>query len=87
MTATLRLPRVLANVANTELTYQVEGETLSAALDDLFQKEPGLRSHLVDEAGQIRPHVSMFVDRDPAMPSTPVVDGTEIRVLQAVSGG
>lgn len=87
MTATLRLPRVLANVAKTGLVYQVEGKTLREALDDLFEKEPGLRGHLVDETGRLRDHVSMFVDRDQSDLGARVDDGVEIRVLQAVSGG
>lgn len=87
MTATLHLPRVLANVAKAELVYQVEGKTLKGALEDLFEKEPRLRGHLLDESGNLRPHVSMFVGRDQADLDTAVVDGVEIRVLQAVSGG
>jgi sulfur-carrier protein len=87
VTATLRLPRFLADVANTELVYQVEGSNLSRALDDLFEQEPGLRGHVVDETGRIRPHVSLFVDRTQADLGTAVTDGAEIRILQAVSGG
>lgn len=87
MTATLRLPRVLATVANTELSHQVEGDTLALTLEDLFRREPGLRNHLLDEGGRIRRHVSVFVDSDQADLGTAVGDGAEIRVLQAVSGG
>jgi molybdopterin converting factor small subunit len=87
VTATLRLPRGLASVANTDLSHQVEGDTLAGALDDLFEREPGLRNHILDEEGRIRPHVSMFVDRDQAGLTAPVRDGAEIHVLNAVSGG
>ena len=87
MSATLRLPRFLADVVNTDSTHRVEGETLHAALLDLFDREPGLRNHLFDERGDIRPHVSIFVDRERADLAAPIPEGAKILVLQAVSGG
>jgi molybdopterin synthase sulfur carrier subunit len=87
MTATLRLPRMLAQAARTGLTHQVEGPTVSDVLRSLFQQEPGLQGHIVDESGEIRPHVSLFVDGRQASLDSVVRDEAEIRVLQAVSGG
>jgi hypothetical protein len=49
-------------------------------LEDLFDSAPGLRQHLLDEDGRIRPHVLVFVD-------TPVGRDADVQVLQAVSGG
>jgi molybdopterin converting factor small subunit len=87
VTATLRLPRFLSTVANTEKVQTVDGENLEKVLTDLFAREPGLRPHILDEGGQIRAHVSVFVDREQADLETEVRDGAEIQVLQAVSGG
>ncbi|MCI0425533.1 MAG: MoaD/ThiS family protein [Actinobacteria bacterium] len=87
MTSTVRLPRVLAMTANTDLRHVVNGDTVETALESLFGRQPGLRSHLLDETGEIRPHVSVFVDGRQAALVTPVTDGSEIYVLQAVSGG
>jgi molybdopterin converting factor small subunit len=60
---------------------------VSQVLTSLFQAEPGLRNHLIDEEGNIRTHVLVFVDGERADLSTPVPDGAEVQVLQAVSGG
>lgn len=87
MTATLRLPRVLATTANTSLVHSLQGETVEMVLASLFESEPGLRGHILDETGAIRPHVSVFVDRYQAELGTAVGEGAEIQVLQAVSGG
>jgi hypothetical protein len=65
----------------------VTGGTLGEVLETLFTAEPGLRNHLLDEAGVIRPHVLMFVDADRADIDTPVRPDSEVQVLQAVSGG
>jgi len=87
LTATLKLPRVLAQVANAEMAQPVDGDTLAEALASLFRVSPGLRGHILTESGEIRPHVSVFVDGAQAGLGTPVGVGSEIRVLQAVSGG
>jgi hypothetical protein len=56
-------------------------------LESLFAEEPGLRNHLLDDAGAIRPHVLIFVDAMKADLATPVGPGSQVQVLQAVSGG
>lgn len=85
--AALRLPRLLVHSVEAGLDHEVRGSTLHEALDDLFRSEPGLRSHLLDESGAIRPHVSIFVDGERGSLETAVGESSQIRVLQAVSGG
>lgn len=87
MTARLRLPRMLSHSVRGGLDHDVAGETVREAISALFANEPGLRAHLVDEQGEIRPHVSVFVDGIQANLDTPVRQGADIRVLHAVSGG
>lgn len=87
MTARLRLPRLLAQAAKTGLIHQVEGSTVREALGSLFEREPGLQGHIVDETGEIRPHVSLFVEGTQASLDSLVGEDAEIRILQAVSGG
>lgn len=87
VTATLKLPRMLDEAVSGGPNLQVEGSNVREALSDLFEKEPGLRSHLVDENGEIRPHVSLFVDGVQAGLDTEVSHQASIRVLHAVSGG
>ena len=85
--ATVMLPRMLANAANTAQTHPVEGATVDEALVSLFVSQPGLRGHIVDETGAIRPHVSVFVDGARADLESPLGPNAAIRILQAVSGG
>lgn len=87
MTAEIRLPRVLTHSVKAGLIQEVCGETVGELLEHLFESEPGLRPHLVDETGAIRPHVSIFVDGTQAKLETTVAAGAHIRVLHAVSGG
>lgn len=87
MTVTVRLPRVLSQVITSGTRHQADGDSLAAVLDSLFHGEPALRSHLLDETGQLRRHVMIFVDAERADLDTPVRPGSEVQVIQAVSGG
>lgn len=87
MTSTIRLPRLLAETANTHDSHPVSGSTVAETFDDLFSELPGLRNHVLDETGAIRPHVSVFVDGHQADLSTEVHGDADIRILHAVSGG
>jgi len=56
-----------------------------AALDGAY---PGIRFRMIDEQGQVRPHIKLFVDtaltRDMA---TPLAAGAAVMIVAALSGG
>lgn len=83
----VKLPRVLDSASRSGLRHEVEGSSLNAVLDDLFSNEPALRAHLLDESGKIRSHVLIFIDGRRAGLSDEVGEDSEVRVLQAASGG
>lgn len=88
--ATILLPRLLRPVIGPTTTVEVTGTTLGEAIGDLLDRYPGLRPHLFDENGELRPHVLCFIDgRATRLLETAdvVTPTTEIRFLQAVSGG
>lgn len=87
MTVRVRLPRMLSETVKTDPGHEVDGAKVRDALANLFESVPGLRNHIVDETGSVRPHVSLFVDGVQADLDTALADGSEIRVLHAVSGG
>jgi sulfur-carrier protein len=69
----------------------VPARTVAAALAQVFADNPRLRGYVLDERGAVRQHVTIFVDdapiHDRAALTDPVADGSEIYVLQALSGG
>lgn len=87
MTATLKLSQMLADLVGADLTSRVSGSTVGEALGDLFAGRPILRGHLLDEIGEIRPHVAVFVNGTQAGLDTPVPENATVYVLHAVSGG
>jgi sulfur-carrier protein len=69
----------------------VDAGSLRDALDQAFIANPRLKSYVVDEAGELRKHVAIFIDGVPARDrnglTDPVKAHSEIYVLQALSGG
>lgn len=78
---------MLSEAANTDLRHEVDGGTVAEALETLFERKPGLRNHIIADGGQIRPHVSVFVDGIQSDLGTALRDGSKIMILYAVSGG
>ncbi|SFP67253.1 MoaD/ThiS family protein [Pseudomonas borbori] len=69
----------------------VPGATVAAVLAEVFATNPRLRSYLLDDQGQLRRHVAIFVDGeridDRRHLSDRVGAASEVYVVQALSGG
>lgn len=69
----------------------VEGGTVAECLSAYFELHPQVRTYVLDDQGRIRRHVAVFVGgdqlRDPVRQTDAVDSGTEITVMQALSGG
>jgi molybdopterin converting factor small subunit len=67
---------------------QASGATLSAVLADLDRQFPGLRFRVVDEQGQLRPHMRVFVgQRELRELQSPLAQDDTLHLIQALSGG
>ena len=87
----VRLPLVLATMAEGERDIAVRGESLREALADLVRQRPRLERHLFDESGALRRHVRCFHDAEYASEregfDRRLRTGDRITILQSVSGG
>ena len=72
-------------------TMAVSGSTVREALAQMFVDHPRIEAYLLDDQGRLRKHMVVFVDGRPASDrdclSDPVEEGSEIIVMQALSGG
>jgi molybdopterin synthase sulfur carrier subunit len=67
---------------------QCEAASLQAALQAAFDCNPQLRAYVLDDQGDIRPHVAVFVDGRRTMDLHHVLQpDSRVAVLQALSGG
>jgi len=65
-----------------------EGATLAEALADLERRYPGFRFRMVNEQGELREHIRIFVNQRVAQSLTTAVESQdEIRIVMAISGG
>jgi molybdopterin synthase sulfur carrier subunit len=65
--------------------------TVGDGLGRLWELHRGLRDRVVNEKGEVRLHVNIFVNNEniryQQALSTPLSDGDEITILPSVSGG
>ena len=91
MSVVVRLPAQLRPVAGGRREIAVEATTVREALDALEARHPGLKERIVDDEGQLRRFVNIFLaDRDIRFLDgldTPVRDDETLSVLPAISGG
>ena len=70
---------------------EAEGATVAEVLAAGMAGDDLLKSYVLDEQGRVRKHVSIYLDgaliRDRLRLSDAVSPGSEIYVLQALSGG
>lgn len=70
---------------------EVNGTTVREALEQVFLNQPRIRGYVLDDQGELRRHIAIFVNGKPladrAAQSDPVPATADIYVMQALSGG
>lgn len=70
---------------------ETSADLLRAGLEDAFALNPLLRSYVLDDQGRLRANVTIFIDggrcHDSASLDDPLQPGSQVYVLQALSGG
>ncbi len=89
--ATVHLPGSLRARAGKRASVRAQGATVRAIIEDLDRQFPGLRAHLCEETGKLRPFVNIFLEHDNVRDlqglDTPVEGDATIHVLLSVAGG
>jgi molybdopterin synthase sulfur carrier subunit len=81
----------LRQLSNGESTVEVDAQSVRAALDQLDLRHPGFRDRLLDERGEPRQFVNIYVNdqdiRQGGGLDTGVNNADEISIIPAVAGG
>ena len=86
--ADVHLPVTLPTVfADLPRRLDVDAPTVSAAIDRLDERWPGLRDRLCEPGPTLRRHVNVFVDRERAGLDTALRPDSRLDVISAISGG
>ncbi|PFG74480.1 ubiquitin-like small modifier protein 1 [Tepidiforma thermophila] len=87
----VRIPQPLRPLTGNQPTVTAEGATLALLVDNLESAYPGIKERMVDEAGQIRRFVNIYVNGDDVRfldgLQTALKDGDEVSIVPAVAGG
>jgi len=82
-------PNLQRHVATESAAAQ--GGTVAEVLADYFRQWPALRGYVVQDAGALRTHMTVFVNGaailDREHLSDPVPQDGEVYIMQALSGG
>jgi sulfur-carrier protein len=91
MSVSVRIPTILRTYTGGESEVSAAGSTLSEVLDDLDGNYNGIKGRILDESGELRRFVNVYVGNDDVRfldnLATPTPDGTQISVIPAVAGG
>lgn len=91
MPLTIRIPQPLRPLTGNQPTVPSTGGTLAACIANLEAAYPGIRERMLDETGQLRRFVNVYVNGDDVRfidgLNTPLKDGDEVSIVPAVAGG
>jgi sulfur-carrier protein len=86
-----RIPGPLRSLSDGRGIVPVDAGTVRAAIAGLDSKHPGFQSRLLDESGELRQFVNIFVnDEDVRLGQgldTPLGPSDELAIVPAVAGG
>jgi adenylyltransferase/sulfurtransferase len=89
--ATVIIPTPLRKFTNNTARLQVNTGTIHSTVQELTQNFPDLKKHLLDEGGNIRSYVNIFIGnddiRDLQREKTPVKEDAVISIVPAIAGG
>ena len=91
MGAVIRIPGPLRRITDNQDKITVEGGTLAATIDTLERQFPGIQDRLLDESGNLRHFVNVYVNGEDVQfldnLQTEIKDGDEVSIVPAVAGG
>ena len=86
-----RIPGPLRRLSNGEVTVAVTAADLGSAIDALDARYPGFRDRLLDDKGELRQFVNVYLnDEDVRLGAglkAKVAEKDEIAIVPAVAGG
>ncbi len=89
--ATVIIPTPLRKFTNNTARLQVGAGTIHSTVEELTRNFPDLKKHLLDESGNIRSYVNIFIGnddiRDLQQEKTAVKEDTVISIVPAIAGG
>ncbi len=91
MGVTVRIPTPLRRMTNGQAKLELDESTLSVMIDNLEASYPGFKERLIDENGDLRYFVNIYLNGEDVRflqgLDTSTSSGDEISIVPAVAGG
>ena len=91
MASNLKIPSPLRRFTNGESSIDVNGGNVREILNELFSSHPDIKGHLVDDDGNLRNFVNIFIGgediRQKGGMDATVEDGSDVRIIPSIAGG
>jgi sulfur-carrier protein len=91
MAVKVRIPTPLRKLTNDVEVVEVSAKSVGDAITELQTQFPGIKERLVDDAGEVRRFVNVYVNEEDIRflenQQTPLKDGDEISIIPAIAGG
>lgn len=91
MSVNIRIPTPLRKLTLEQEVVHVQPGTVGSAFSELQVQFPGIQERLLDENGQVRRFVNVYVNEEDIRflqnNDTPLKDGDEVSIIPAIAGG
>jgi molybdopterin synthase sulfur carrier subunit len=91
MPVTVRIPTPLRSITKGSAEVQAKGGSVADVVEDLERQFPGLRERLVDEGGELRRFINIYVNEEDIRflqgKKTALKEGDQVSIVPAIAGG
>jgi molybdopterin synthase sulfur carrier subunit len=91
MPVTVRIPTPLRSITKGSAEVHAKGETVDDVMQDLERQFPGLRDRLMDDKGELRRFINLYVNEEDVRflqgRTTTLKDGDTVSIVPAIAGG
>ena len=85
--AKVRLRAPLSELAGGKRELELGGATVADVLRALEHEHPDIKGWILDEQGEIREHINVFVNKEYGRKATPLCPDDRVHIIPAISGG
>ncbi|HSE95339.1 MAG TPA: MoaD/ThiS family protein [Methylomirabilota bacterium] len=91
MPVLVRIPTPLRRVTNGVSEVHARGGDVGELIEDLDRQYPGLRERLVEDTGELRRFINIYVNQEDVRflsgRETALKEGDEVSIVPAIAGG
>jgi molybdopterin synthase sulfur carrier subunit len=91
MPVTVRIPTPLRSITKGSAEVQAKGGSVADVMEDLERQFPGMRERLVDEGGELRRFINIYVNEEDIRflqgKKTALKEGDQVSIVPAIAGG